>query len=146
MRLCEFTQYYYHGSNTELPVDTILTPRNTYEDDWGSTDFYHVLEQYRPEDMLSHKDAVFMVDNEDDVDNAGGGTEWLFTVAPIGKVEQHDLNWGSEVSLLISQGYNASHVMVEDAAQNYWSGERHMNESVWEYLTPKARILKVEKY
>ena len=48
--------------------------------------------------------------------------------------------------MLISQGYNAANVMVEDVAENYWSGKAHRNETVWEYLAPKARILKVEKY
>ncbi len=32
------------------------------------------------------------------------------------------------------------------AAKNYWNGVPHHDENVWEYLTPKAEILKVEEY
>ena len=69
----ENQRLYYHGSNDELPVGFVLKPRSTeYEAAWGDTDFYRILEIYRPEHMLSHKDAIFMCDNPDDVDNAGG--------------------------------------------------------------------------
>ena len=45
---------------TELPVGTILKPNVNYEENWSTTDFYDVLEHYRPKDMLSHKNSVFM--------------------------------------------------------------------------------------
>ena len=137
---------YYHGSMTELPVGTVLTPRNTYEDNWGKTDFYHALEKYRPANMLSHKQSVFMCVNDEDVDLAGGGTEWLFTVKPNGPVEKHDMNWSSEISMLIGDGYDINSPEVAQAAANYWAGVPHTDEQVWEYLTPSATILSVEEY
>lgn len=147
MRAQEILKTYYHGSMTELPVDTVLTPRHeTYEQDWQNTDFYRPLEKYRPKNMLSHKQSVFMCDNPDDVDLAGGGAKWLFTVEPEGPVQKHDMNWSSEISGLISDGYSIDSDEVRAAAENYWNGKPHYNESVWEYLTPKARIVKVERY
>ncbi len=152
IEILESQQYYYHGSSTELPVGTILEPRgDAYEADWKDTDFYETLERNRPPHMLSHKDAVFMCDNPDDVDNAGGGTEWLFTVVPLGKVEKHDLNWGSEISLLLSDAAENStswqlQRKLQKAAENYWNGVPHHDENVWEYLTPSAKIVKVEEY
>jgi hypothetical protein len=146
MKLYELETTYYHGSNEELPVGTILTPRDDYENDWSATDFYHPLEKYRPNNMLAHNQSVFMVTNDDDVDLAGGGTEWLFTVQPIGVVQKHDINWGSEISMLIGDGYNINSPEVKRAAKAYWAGEPHTNESVWEYLTPKAKIIAVEEY
>ena len=137
---------FFHGSMTRLPVGTVLTPRTDYEQDWSNTDFYAALEHYRPAGQLAHRDAVFMCDNEDDVDLAGGGTEWLFTVVPQGKVERHDLNWGSEVSMLISDGYGIDSAEVKRAAENYWAGVPHTDEQVWEYLTPSAKIIAVEAY
>ena len=137
---------YYHGSMEELPVGTVLTPRDNYEADWGNTDFYAVLEYYRPQHMLGHKQAVFMCSDPDDVDLAGGGTEWLFTVEPQGKIERHDLNWGSEISMLIGDGYEINSPEVENAAKNYWAGAPHTGEQVWEYLTPAAKIIAVEPY
>jgi hypothetical protein len=83
---------YYHGSENLLPVGTILKPPENYEEKWSSTDFYAVLEKYRPENYLSHKEAVFLVDNEDDIDNVGGCTDFIFVVKPLSKVEKHDMN------------------------------------------------------
>ena len=138
---------FYHGSNKHLPVGTILMPRGKdYERDYKDTDFYSVLEYYRPNDKLEHKDSVFMVSNEDDIDLAGGGTEYIFTVKPLGKVSKHDLNWSSEISCLISDGFDIESDEIKNAAYNYWNGVPHHDENVWEYLVPKAKIINVEEY
>jgi len=136
---------YYHGSMRYLKPGTILKPRDDYENDWQDTDFYGPLNYYKPDNMLSHKESVFMVTNEDDVDLSGGGTEWLFTVQPLGKVQRHDLNWGSEISMLMSDDPDNISA-IKQAAMNYWHGVPHHNESVWEYLTTSAEILSVERY
>lgn len=147
MRISEIVnQTYYHGSMDELPVGTVLTPRDNYAQNWGSTSFYAALEHYRPADMLSHKQSVFMVTDPDDVDLAGGGTEWLFTVVPLGPIQQHDLNWGSEISMLIDDGHGIDSAEVKSAAENYWNGTPHYNESVWEFLTTSAKVVAVEQY
>lgn len=144
--LTESIKVYYHGSYDKLPVGTILTPRDDYEDRWKHTDFYGPLEMYRPPNMLSHNKSVFMCDNPDDVDLAGGATDWLFTVAPLGPVQKHDMNWSSEISSLISLGHDYDSEEVMDAARSYWAGEESPNEPLWEYLTTSAKIIKVEEY
>lgn len=144
--LTESVKHYYHGSMKELPVGTVLTPRDDYENDWSGTDFYAPLEKYRPANMLSHRQSVFMCDNDEDVDLAGGGTEWLFVVEPQGPVQRHDLNWGSEISMLVGDGYGIDSPEIARAAKNYWAGVPHTDESVWEYLTPAAKIIAVEEY
>lgn len=146
MKLLEITKRFYHGSMERLEIGTILTPRSNYEQNWSNTDFYAALEKYRPINMLGHKNSVFMCDNSDDIDLAGGGTEWLFTVIPLGKIERHDLNWGSEISCLVSDGHSIDSEEVKNAAINYWNGTPHHDENVWEYLTPSAKIVKVEEY
>lgn len=35
---------------------------------------------------------------------------------------------------------------IQEAALNYWNGVPHPNESVWEYLTPKAEVIKEVPY
>lgn len=138
---------YYHGSNIKLPVGTILTGRgHIYDDNWGDTDFYNILEKYRPKDMIAHRDAVFMVDNDNDLDVVGGGTEYVFILEPLDKIEKHDINWSSEISMLISEGYGSNDDLIKKAAKNYWLGIPHPNESVWEFLTKKARIIDVEDF
>lgn len=147
MRIQDLAPVYYHGSYTYLAPGTILSPRNQdYEQDWQHTDFYNVLEKYRPANKPAHKDSVFMVSDPDDIDLAGGGTDWIFTLQPLGPVSKHDLNWSSEISMLKSDGFDDESPEVEQAAKNYWMGVPHHNESVWEYLTPRAKILTVEEY
>ena len=147
MRITEIIgKKYYHGSSDNLPIGTILTARVGYESDWEHTDFYNVLEHYRPSNQLSHKQSVFMCDNPDDLDAAGGGTDWVFTLKPLGPVQKHDLNWSSEISCLIGDGFTIDSKEVEQAAKNYWSGVPHTDESLWEYLTPSAIILDVEPF
>ena len=124
----------------------ILTPRDDYENDWNGTDFYAALEYWRPDSMLSHKESVFMVADEDDIDLAGGHTEWLFIVQPDKRIEKHDINWSSEISMLISDGHDIKSEKVKAAALQYWYGVPHPNESVWEYLTTRAKIVYVEEY
>jgi len=98
-----------------------------------------------------------MCDNPDDIDNAGGGTEYLFTVQPLGPVQKHDINWGSEIEMIVSEHYGEDgdddvstsselENKIKQCALNYWNGVPHPNESVWEYLTPQAKILAVEEY
>lgn len=148
MRINQLTENntYYHGSMDYLPVGTILTPRDNYEENWSNADFYYALEKYRPKNMFSHRESVFMVKDENDIDLAGGGTDWMFTVKPLGPIQKHDLNWGSEISMLISDGHSIDSPEVKNAAINYWKGVAHHNENVWEYLTPKAEIISVEEY
>jgi hypothetical protein len=143
---------YYHGSNDKLRIGKILTGRGaSYESDWKDSGFYETLEKYRPANMLSHKDAVFMCDNPDDIDSAGGGTEWLFTVVPIGIVQKHDMNWGSLIDCIKSTDYPSEleherEASIKEAAENYWNGVPHGSSPLWEYLTPKAKIIAVEEY
>ena len=134
---------FFHGSYDKLSIGTILKPRSNYDEVWSKTDFYSILEKYRPHHMLSHKDSVFMCDNPDDIDNAGGGTEWLFTVKPHSHIEKHDLFWCSEISLHSSNGANDE--KLKCLAEKYWNGTASDN-PVWEYLTSFAEIIFIEEY
>ena len=126
---------YYHGSHTELEIGKSITARSNYEEDWGKTDFYKILEFYRPKHMISHNEGVFMCDNDEDVDLAGGSIDFIYEVKPIGFVEKHDLNWSSEISCLVSEGYPIDSLEIKKAAENYWKGIPHTDENVWEYIS-----------
>lgn len=138
---------YFHGSMDPLDVGHVLRGRGTdYVKAWSNTDFYAILERARPESFLPHANAVFAVGHPDDIDLAGGGTEWVFELAPTGPVSKHDLNWSSEISCLLSEGHAPDSIEVLAAASNYWAGLPHVNESVWEYLMPEATIVRVGTY
>ena len=59
---------------------------------------------------------------------------------------QHDMNWSSEISMLVSDGYDIDSDEIQNAANNYWAGVPHHDESLWEYLTPAAKVIHVEEY
>ena len=134
---------FFHGSYDFLPVGTILTPKENYEEFWQNTDFYSILEKHRPTHMLSHAESVFLANNEQDVDNLGGGTEWLFTVVASERIERHDQSWATEISIAISDDKPEDE--IKKFALNYWFGVPSKN-PVWEYLTPSATIINVEEY
>ena|SRR3990167_3272386 len=138
-------QYFYHTSNQFLPIGTILTSRKKeYENEWGQNKFYTVLETYRPKNFLAHKDAVFMFKNIEEADMFGG--KFIFKVLPEGKIEKHDINWGSEISSLIDQSYEIKDKKIRELALNYWLGVPSPNEQLWEYLAIKAKIVDVEEF
>ena len=132
---------YFHGSAHHFETETILRGRcDAYHQDWSGTDFYRILEANRPSGSLPHAMAVFMA-SDDDLDNAGGSTDWVLELDPIGLVRRHDLNWSSQISCLVADGYPDDHPKVVDAARQYWMGTPHPDESVWEYLAQEARVV-----
>ena len=140
----EATQKFYHGSHDQFEVGEILTPgEDEYEEGMENVEWYHVLHQHRPMESRQHSWSVFMTGNEDDIDVAGGSTDYVYEVEPIGDVERHDINWASEISYLLDAGHDHNSAEIAEAAANYWAGKPHHNEQVWEYLAPKARIVSV---
>jgi hypothetical protein len=137
---------YYHGSHSPIEPGTVMTGRGVrYESQWTDADFFWALEIHRPEGCLAHRDAVFMVDNVEDIDNAGGCTDFCLEVMPEEPVSRHDLNWSTEISCLISDGHAPRSEAVREAALNYWKGLPHPErEPVWECLARKVTVLKCE--
>lgn len=139
---------FYHGSyeNFFQAGDELCALPASYEKNWAGTGFYDVLEHYRPKDKLAHKHAVFMVDNIDDVDNAGAPTDAIYEVEPIGDVQRYDMNWSTEISGIIAcDGAEAWHTdRVKGIAEAYWSGLPYPDrDSVWEYLAPRMKIVQL---
>jgi len=152
MRIYKIAQSeYYHGSYDFLPNGTILTPSmgnfmGTFSQ--NEMDSHFKLEQFRPSNYLSRNHAIYMCDNPDDIDNAGGANDHIYMVSPQGKVEKHDVNWLSEIDFIMSEAWDNGTQeeqetidKVQNAALNYWNGVPHYNESLWEYLVPSAKVM-----
>lgn len=138
---------FYHGSAVGIEPGVVLRPRGeAYVADWGATDFHDALERWRPEGKLAHRDAVFMVGDVDDIDLAGGATDWCLEVTPVGEVTRHDLNWSSAISCLVGDGYAVDSPEVRAAAESYWRGDPHPDESVWEFMAAGAVVVRCEPY
>ena len=132
---------FFHGSDKHWEPGSILSGRGeAYEKDWSHQDFYRVLEKYRPSDMLSHRDSVFMWVDDNDLDMYGGG-EWVLELEPLGTVERHDMNWSGAIIEAIDNGEDEE--TIAQLAENYWDGIP-TDDPLWEYLTPKARVIRSE--
>lgn len=137
---------FFHGSMDEIEPGTIMQGRgDEYEKNWETTDFYNALEQFRPKDKIAHKEGVFLCHHPDDVDLAGGGTDYLCEMKVLGRIQRHDMNWCTQISMLMCDDPD-NIAEIELCAVNYWHGVPHPNESVWEYITDKAQVLSCEDY
>lgn len=133
---------FYHGSDVDLPRGTILTPASERpEQNRELGPAIHFVETLRPAEMLGHHTGVFMADNRDVIADTVGGP-YLFTVKPLGKVRQHDINWLDNIGVLLQTDPDNSDELRR-VAQNYWLGVAHPdNETMWEYVTSRAKIIR----
>ena len=137
---------FLHGSDIKLSKGTELKSSDNYEEKWSDLTSYEILEKFRPDGVRPQKDSVFCVGCEEDLEYSGGGEEFVFVVKSIGKVTQHDMNWATEVSILLGDDVPMSDTRYEEYAKNYWHGESAKligKEPVWEFMMDSAQILKV---
>jgi hypothetical protein len=136
---------HWHGSFVDLPVGTVLIPQPGYEQRWTDLLAAKVLEDLRPSGCRAHRDSVFTCVDQQDVDNCGGHTEWLFEVEPIGPTERHDLTWTTRIEIRLSSGRAPDDPEIVQLAARYWSGAP-TEEPVWEHLSGSATILSSERF
>ena len=133
----------YHGSRKKFPIGMVLKPQSdgyVHSDDDNIGETESILDSYRPSSMLSRNQSVFMVDDPEDIDYAGGYDDYIYIVEPIGKVERNDLHWYSELSMYA--GYNDDmDDEFEQWASNYWNGVYSGSGGIWEYRAKAAKIV-----
>jgi hypothetical protein len=141
---------YFHASDQELPIGTLLKPSGEPSQFWEREEF---LEEHRPENKLSRLQSVFMGVTAEEVKMWG---PHVYEVEPIGTVERNDVNWFEELVYLedIEEKFMAADTEEEeqriedlrermkDAANNYWEGKPGPHHQWWEYRVPSARVLK----
>lgn len=137
---------FLHSSDNKLPVGTTLLPDSNYEDKWSDLTSYSVLEKFRPLQHRPQKESVFCVSNNEDLEYCGGGESFVFVVMSEGNVTKHDMNWATEISMLVGDNIPDDDPRYAKFAAHYWSGDSAEiigSEPVWEYMMDKAKILKV---
>lgn len=133
----------YHGSTKEFEIGFVLKSRpkgyTTLPDVKRMEDLF---EKYRPEDKISRRNCVFMVNDIDLIDPAGGYLDHVYLVEPIGEVEKSDLAWYTEVDILMSETHVESDLVP--LIMKYWDGEPYTgsNYSLFEYRAKSAKVLK----
>lgn len=131
---------YYHGSYDLLDDGTILkSPEKSYTKSEDNTFLEKIMEKYRPEDKISRYNAIFLSDNIDSIDAAGGSTDYVYSVEPIGKIEKSDLAWYTEIQMTDDEN------LQKEYAENYWNGVPFYEKDVrcWEYRVEAAIIVEL---
>lgn len=138
---------FYHGSRKNLPIGTILTPQTdgyVFDQEWDVADIEKAMEKYRPSDKISRKESIFMVDNPDLIDSAGGYLDYIYIVQPIGKVEKSDLDWYSNVQEWVFTNTTEAQQKVKQSSMNYWNGVSSGKGSLFEYRARSAKIIGID--
>lgn len=133
---------FFHGSAKKLNIGTILVPQaDGYVNETSEKWLEELFEKYRPLNKLSRLKSVFICDDIDEIEAAGGYLDYIYKVKPIDIPEKSDLAWYTEVQLLPeTDEYN-----IIKAIKNYWNGIQYhdIEMSVWEYRTSAAKIIKL---
>jgi len=133
----------YHGSRKLFDPGFVLRPQeggyaSLPDDDVAPVE--EILEKHRPEGKIPRRESVFMVDDPERVDQAGGYGDQVYVVEPIGAVEASDLGWYGELSVYWMD-------MPEDErrtlAEGYWSGDPFpgRKRSLYEYRARAAEVV-----
>jgi hypothetical protein len=146
--LIEAQLRFYHGSDRQFPVGFVLRPQpDGYVHGVAGDEFDRairrrekILETYRPPQMISRMEAVFLTDSPTLVDNAGGHSDYIYEVAPIGPVEKSNLGWYTEIERATEMGGRLSKARASEWALNYWHGVAGRGTD--EYRCRTARILR----
>ena len=129
----------YHGSMSEFPIGFELLPQEDgYVHDEGSKIDEDFLEKFRPSDKLSRFKSVYLIDDIDLIEDAGGYEDFIYEVSYDYISEKSDLAWYSEMSMAEDMDRK------EECAKNYWSGIifEELDYSLFEYRVPSAKIIR----
>lgn len=109
----------YHGTHINAPSGFKLTPQAsgfTHSKDVHQLEV--LFEQMKPQGMISRKDAVYLSDDPDLIDAAGGYTDVIYRVKPVGHTERSDLAWYTKAQEILESREEG----LEDCIQKYWAG------------------------
>lgn len=130
---------YYHGSDAKFDIGNSIFPNpNGYTHSAEVKALEDLVEEEKPEHIkFSRRDCVFLCCCEDDIDAAGGYTDYIYT-ADIGTspIESSDLSWYTKASIQLCEGDTKG---ARESARKYWSGE--CLDGLYEYRTGSFRVI-----
>jgi len=148
MRMLAATPTLYHGSVEEFPPGFVLEPQPggyaTLPDE-DVAGLEAALEAHRPPGLIPRAEAVFMVDDPEMIDAAGGYDDHVYEVEPDGPAEASDMAWYSELSVYWSDmDEKGEHDEIRRLAEGYWSGEPFPDRSrgLLEYRARSATVVR----
>lgn len=132
----------YHGSIAELQIGCTLVPQaGGYTKSCNSQDLEELFESLRPDNKIPRSESVYMCNDVDLIDLAGGYTDFIYQVNPVGAIEESDLAWYTQAQIQLEDGDRDGAI---ESAKNYWSGELFVydNASCIEYRCREATVIK----
>lgn len=132
----------YHGTHYLFPCAFELKPQdNGHTHQPETQELEDFIELHRPIDKLSRRKSVFLSDDIDLIDAAGGYTDAVYMV-DVAKVEKSDLAWYSHTQAMLDEGKTEE---AEQAAVNYWSGIpfTEVSERCPEYRCASAKVVTI---
>jgi len=147
---------YYHGSRKAFPVGFILRAQSDGyvhgvhgdEFDVGVRRVERVLEKFRPPEMISRLEAVFLSPLLAGVLHAGGHDDFVYRVEPIGACQPSCLWWYSSIEdYLLYDSKPFPVKLSRQYAENYWNNvpPPEGKSATYEYRCREAKIVAVVK-
>lgn len=144
---------FYHGSRSRIPVGVELRAR--VNAGWFPKIIEDAVEAGRPPEVPSRLSSFFLVDDRKLIAVAGGSTDYIYRVTPVGLYSKNHHGWMGNVYSTIIPFIRQGGDRIEDekaaAAQdfihigewvhNYWEGVPYrarpgQAKTAWEYLAP----------
>lgn len=142
--------YFFHASENELAVGTILLPKGKNLLDG---DIENILEENRPPNCIARDKAVYMVDNLRMLEDLYLYLDNIYIVKPEQPVKRFDHAWVNAIySVLAHDDDNPSEESLRKCsryADAYWQGSTSRlanlrSPPAYEFLAPSATV--VERY
>ncbi len=146
---------FYHGSSQRMEVGATLTAREI--EGWFPRPIEDAMEEGRPQGVPSRLSSFFLVDDPGLIRAAGGSTEYVYRVKPVGLYSKHHHGWmGNVYNVMIPFIRHRAPQEEKDAAtpqlvhigewvHNYWEGVPYRRragqaKTTWEFLAPEISI------
>ena len=145
----EYKMKYLHGSRKLFARDFILLPQQdgyVYHDE--SIEFEKYVESRRPQNKLSRFKSVYLSENADNIDGAGGYIDAIYEVKPLSIPEPSDLSWYTEAYIEFESMNCGGKFQIDRLnlmIDNYWSGEPYPKKenSNIEYRVASAMVVRM---
>ena len=146
---------FYHGSRHRLPVGEVLRARTN--EGWFRKPIEEAVEEGRLAAVPSRLSSFFLVDDRKEISVAGGSTDYVYRVKPIGVYSKHHHGWlGNVYDAMMPFIRHGARQEEKDAAtpmlvhigewvHNYWEGVPYRHrpnqaKSTWEFLAPEILV------
>ncbi len=136
---------FYHGSKNNLEIGDVLIS----QEDEGYTSYEECIsienafEYFRPQNKISRKTAIYLVDNPEIIEKLGGYDDFIYEIEPIGNAEKSDLYWYNAVAKEMGDFFEINELTdkAKKYIKNYWNSVESLEKNI-EYRVENAVVTK----